>query len=145
MTKPWDGFGERLRAARHRAGLTQAQLSVKSGVGVRTVPAYETGTKPSLEEAQKIAEGLEVDVAWLLFGVTSENDIPAAIEQFIALNPKVTPEEAEQLRKVRWYHPHVELTLGMVEDAWREIRDAQSRGQAAEKPQIRPGRKPLAR
>lgn len=143
-TSPWTGFAGRLRETRVEVGLTQAQLGVKAEVGSRLVPSYENGAVPSLRESRRIAETLGVDLGWLLFGVPPQDDIPPAIEQFIAANAKVTAEEAEQLRKVRWYHPHIEMTLGMVEDAWREIRDAQQ-PEPSKALRIRPGRKPLAR
>lgn len=63
-------FAERLREARTAAKLTQADLSKKAGVTAATISAYESsdgnkGKNPSLENALKLAEGLNVSLDWL--------------------------------------------------------------------------------
>lgn len=64
-------FAERVKDARKKAGLSQAELAEKLGVGQNTVSNYEntTGSKgsaPKLETAAKIAEVLNVSLDWLV-------------------------------------------------------------------------------
>lgn len=63
-------FAERLREARTAAKLTQADLSKKAGVTAATISAYESadgnkGKNPSLENALKLAQALNVSLDWL--------------------------------------------------------------------------------
>lgn len=54
-------FADRLRAARDRAGLSQAQLARAAGVGDRTVASIEQGiNQPSWETACKLAAALGI-------------------------------------------------------------------------------------
>lgn len=69
-------FADRVKEARKNAGLSQAELATKLGVGQNTVSNYEntTGSKgsaPKLETAAKIAEVLNVSLDWLV-GMNSE-------------------------------------------------------------------------
>jgi len=60
--------GQRLKAARKRAGLTQAELAEKVGVGRVSIARIETGTrKPSMDLALTIARELDT-TAEALFG-----------------------------------------------------------------------------
>lgn len=81
-------FAERLREARTAAKLTQAQLSMKAGVTAATISAYESadgnkGKNPSLENALKLAQALNVSLDWLCgFSVRTEK---APIVDFLKL------------------------------------------------------------
>lgn len=70
-------FSQRLREARTAAKLTQAELSKKSGVTAATISAYESsdgkkGKKPSLENALKLAQVLNVSLDWLCGAVINK-------------------------------------------------------------------------
>ncbi len=66
-------FGERLRELRKSKGLTQEELAELSGVSRRMIGHYETVVKrPSIDKAQKIAQGLGVSVQVLM----GESGIP---------------------------------------------------------------------
>ena len=53
--------GERIRAARKSAGLTQAQLAEKSGVASISIHQYESGKRqPRIEQLKKIAVALGI-------------------------------------------------------------------------------------
>jgi transcriptional regulator with XRE-family HTH domain len=53
-------FGERLKAHRETAGLSQPQLAERSGVPVGTIRDYEQGRRaPLLETAAKLARALK--------------------------------------------------------------------------------------
>lgn len=64
-------FAERVKEARKKAGLSQAELAEKLGVGQNTVSNYENatgekGSAPKLETAAKIADILNVSLDWLV-------------------------------------------------------------------------------
>ena len=60
-------FNERLKALREERGLTQVQLSQKSGITTRMIQNYESGSnRPRYEGAEKLANALEVPVTELL-------------------------------------------------------------------------------
>lgn len=53
------GFGERLRAARIRAGLSVYELSARTGVSQSAISGYEAGERqPLLPTAQLLAAGV---------------------------------------------------------------------------------------
>ena len=71
-------FAERVKEARKRAGLSQAELAEKLGVGQNTVSNYENttggkGSAPKLETAAKIAEVLNVSLDWLVGSESTPN------------------------------------------------------------------------
>ncbi len=61
-------FGERLKAARERANLTQSKLAELSGISLRTIINWENGVrKPSnIEKLNKLAEVLHTTRSELL-------------------------------------------------------------------------------
>jgi len=60
---------DRLRAIRQRRGLTLAQLAERLGVTEGAVSHWETRRRlPSIEQVERIAVALEVDVAELVAG-----------------------------------------------------------------------------
>ena len=63
-------FGERVRARRQAAGLTQEALAHRAGVHRSYVGSLETGGRnPSLETIARLAAALEVDAAELVTGL----------------------------------------------------------------------------
>lgn len=64
-------IGERIKTARSNAGLTQRALAEKSGMATGTVQQYELGKRqPRIEQLQKIADALDVDINYLVHGKT---------------------------------------------------------------------------
>jgi transcriptional regulator with XRE-family HTH domain len=64
-------FGERLRAARKRRGLSQRQLALAAGPGLSSayISRLESGYRaPSLNAIEKLAAGLDLDPAFLRTG-----------------------------------------------------------------------------
>ena len=60
-------FNDRLKKLREDKGLTQAELSKRSGISVRMIQKYEAGiARPRWDASEKIANALEVPVAELL-------------------------------------------------------------------------------
>lgn len=59
-------FSERLKSLREERGLTQVQLSNLSGISSRMIQKYESGSRPQVDSAQKLAEALKISVSELL-------------------------------------------------------------------------------
>ena len=65
--RQWKNIGDRIREARTKLGLTQAQLAGWVGVSSQTVWAWEAGrVKPTHEHLEELAFRCEVSTAWLL-------------------------------------------------------------------------------
>lgn len=60
--------GERLRAARAKAGLTQEQVAARFGVETSTVSRWEKSSDPGTDRISELAELYGVSAAWLAFG-----------------------------------------------------------------------------
>lgn len=69
-----------LREARRRAGLTQVELSAKSGVGQTAISKIEVGvvTDPSFETVRRLADALNMDPRALRFGARQPESGAAA-------------------------------------------------------------------
>ena len=63
-------LGERIRYGRKRRVLTQAELAQAAGVALITANRLENDAieNPRPETIRKLAQVLDVDPAWLLFG-----------------------------------------------------------------------------
>ena len=63
-------LGQRLRHARQRAVMTQAELAQAAGVALITANRLENDAidNPRPETVRRLARALGVDPAWLLFG-----------------------------------------------------------------------------
>lgn len=60
-------FGEKLKNARLAMNLSQSEMSEKSGISERSIYTYEqTGTMPRSGNIRRLAEVLNVSVAYLL-------------------------------------------------------------------------------
>ena len=72
-----ESWGNRLRQARNKKDLTQAQLAELVAHGQSAVGQWETGqTQPKLDVIEKLAGALDVTAPWLAFGhvCTGPND-----------------------------------------------------------------------
>lgn len=71
-------MGDRLEMTRRRRVLTQADLAKKAGVSLITVTRLESSNieaNPRVDTVRRLAEALDVDPSWLLFG---DEDLKAA-------------------------------------------------------------------
>lgn len=69
-------FGQRVRAARQKAGLTQSQLAEKIDASVNHISAIERGVYETRTDTLKsLAVALGTSADYLLFG-TQENNTP---------------------------------------------------------------------
>jgi transcriptional regulator with XRE-family HTH domain len=65
--RQWKNIGDRIKEARNKLGLTQAQLGLQVGVSSQTVWAWESGrVKPTHEHLEELAFRCQVSTAWLL-------------------------------------------------------------------------------
>jgi SOS-response transcriptional repressor LexA len=70
-------LGQRIRARREAAGLTQEKLATHCGVSRAAVAQWEAGvTRPSLDNLVKAADTLGVWLSWLTMGDQSLPDTP---------------------------------------------------------------------
>jgi len=86
-------FGNRLREARFRAGLSQSELEELSGIPKARLSRYENGhVEPSIQTLSRLAKSLNVSEAALL------GDERAILERFFAVLAErgVTVESPEQ-------------------------------------------------
>lgn len=73
-------FAEKLKAARKAAGLTQKELSERTGISYRSIQSWEAGTRPqTLESVRKVADAL---------GTTSEALLSEADQYIVEANEK---------------------------------------------------------
>ncbi|MCA9033120.1 MAG: helix-turn-helix transcriptional regulator [Planctomycetaceae bacterium] len=60
-------FGNRLREAREKKGLSQAEMAQKSGLQPSAVSHFESGRRaPSFDNLRKLADALSVTIDFLL-------------------------------------------------------------------------------
>ncbi|TWT12062.1 helix-turn-helix domain-containing protein [Streptococcus sp. sy004] len=72
----------RIRELRQQLGITVRQMSVTTGISIRSLEAYHQGTTPSIHTIEKIAKTYNVNPAWLV-GWSDNLDVaeePAYIE-----------------------------------------------------------------
>ena len=90
-------FGEKLREARKKCGLTQAELAKKANVGMKTISNYENGsTYPQNREVYTVlSQILGVDVDYL----KNENDafVDAAQKKYGYRGKKQAMELVEEM------------------------------------------------
>lgn len=93
--------GQRIKAARMKAGLTQKELSTKLGVSESFIAQYETDKRnPKIETLEKIAHALDVHPGELQ-GFVNYGDDPWAPGYDIWAPPGISPERLEHLRDLR--------------------------------------------
>lgn len=69
-------IGTRLREARQRRFLTQAELSKETGVQIVTISRIENdrgASHPHITTVRKLANALDVEPFWLMFGEASDD------------------------------------------------------------------------
>lgn len=99
MESDLDGLGRRLAATMERIGLTQGEVSRRTGMRPETISRYVGGTTPRVGELIKIATVLGVSVDWLLGMDRDERDPDPDVVAFIARNPDLSIPEVTYLRR----------------------------------------------
>ena len=94
--------GGKIKAARKDIGLTQDQLAQKSGVATITIRQYETGKRqPRLEQLQKIADALEIPIAFFV----SMTELEKA---FFALNKDGQAEAIKRIKELAQFPQYID-------------------------------------
>jgi transcriptional regulator with XRE-family HTH domain len=70
-------IAQRLKETRQRKGLTQNELSIRSGVHEKAIAKYERGAgMPGADSIVKLAQALEISADYLLFPYAKPNGVP---------------------------------------------------------------------
>jgi transcriptional regulator with XRE-family HTH domain len=78
-------FGEKVKEARRSLNLSQAELAEKTGISERSLYTYEQlGTIPRKSNIKKIADALNVTVAYLMDGDETDKQSNMDEELFLA-------------------------------------------------------------
>lgn len=102
-------LGEKIKFARERAGMTQAELGKTCETTKQTIYKYETGvvTNIPLDRLQQMADALGVSSAYLMGWEEETSDEPLLTEEEIELVDlfRLIPKDAQQtiLHKLRAY------------------------------------------
>ena len=76
-----ESTGSRIKIARERQGVTQAELAEKMGVTPQTISQYERNIiNPKPETIKKFADALGVDARWLEVGEYEDNSLSGISE-----------------------------------------------------------------
>ncbi|ACX51844.1 transcriptional regulator, XRE family [Ammonifex degensii KC4] len=115
--KGTDDLGLRIKFARLRKGLTQAELAQKLNVHPETLGKYERGTnRPDAETLRKLADILEVSTDFLVGRTNDPSPIPSSLDADVETYlekivkgeipihfdgvERITPEVLEDLRTI---------------------------------------------
>jgi Zn-dependent peptidase ImmA (M78 family)/transcriptional regulator with XRE-family HTH domain len=111
--------GAVVRWARDRAGLERAQLAqrIGQGLGAEHIAAWESGgARPTLAQAEKLAEKLRVPFAILFMSEPPEIEIPLPDLRTVAGTPRARPTPefldviSDCLLRQSWYRENQERT-----------------------------------
>ena len=74
-------FGDRLKEARQKRGLSTKQLAETCGITAGGLAHHEAGRRdyPNAETLGKLAAALDVSIDWLVTGETSDRGAPASM------------------------------------------------------------------
>ena len=121
-------IGERIRALRLDAGMTQEELAQRIGLKKQNISRYENSrVEPNIRTAKRIAEALGVSLEEMAVGVTvSDTPISSELEQFSSA-AILTEDEQELLAK---YQQLTELNKGRVLQQIDTLIESQKQGGA---------------
>lgn len=107
-------FARRLKEARAASKLTQTELSKLSGVTPATISAYECadglkGKNPSLDNALKLAQALNVSLDWLCGSIVSSPKIQITdfLKLLVRLNENITSVSVDEVNFAIGIHREV--------------------------------------
>ena len=88
-----ESTGSRIKIARERQGVTQAELAEKMGVTPQTISQYERNIiNPKPETIKKFADALGVDARWLEVGEYEDNSLSGEEQQLLRYFRIMSPE-----------------------------------------------------
>lgn len=98
MTVSSANFPERLRAARDRRGVSQADLAAKSGFEPSAISHFESGRRsPSFENLRRLADALNVSTDYLLGRDEHVGAAGPAAQKLYRNAEKLTERDLEQI------------------------------------------------
>ena len=121
-------IGERIRALRLDAGMTQEELAQRIGLKKQNISRYENSrVEPNIRTAKRIAEALGVSLEEMAVGITvPETPISSDLEQYSSA-AILTEDEQELLAK---YQQLTELNKGRVLQQIATLIESQKQGDA---------------
>lgn len=88
-----ESTGSRIKIARARQGVTQAELAEKMGVTPQSISQYERNIiNPKPETIKKFADALGVDARWLEVGEYEDNSLSGEEQQLLRYFRIMSPE-----------------------------------------------------
>ncbi|MBI5668042.1 MAG: helix-turn-helix transcriptional regulator [Chloroflexi bacterium] len=95
-------FGERIRKARERLGITQETLAERSGKDQRAISEYENGKRRlSAIDLPVFAKALDVPILYFFEGEINRNDFDAALlQEFNKLPTEAAKASAIELVRI---------------------------------------------
>jgi transcriptional regulator with XRE-family HTH domain len=118
-------FGQRLRATRVKAGMSQSDLEVISGIPKARLSRYENGhVAPSIQTLERLAKALQVSEASLL------GDERALMEEFFSVLTVrgVRIASSDQAQALGGAVADMARALGMVDEEAAAASDGSSSG-----------------
>jgi transcriptional regulator with XRE-family HTH domain len=118
-------FGQRLRATRVKAGMSQSDLEVISGIPKARLSRYENGhVAPSIQTLERLAKALQVSEASLL------GDERALMEEFFSVLTArgVRIASSDQAQALGGAVADMARALGMVDEEAAAASDGSSGG-----------------
>lgn len=90
-------LGERLRYCRRQMGWTQEQLAVQAGTNQAVIQKIENGKSLRPRKIDEIADVLEVNPAWLMFGDDKVTPMGDDARELAELWMRLSPRERERI------------------------------------------------
>lgn len=110
-------IGERIRAARKKAGLTQNELAEKLGISQTGIGQWELGLRnPKIESIKKIASVLEIPFETLILDDGNESSNTMRMDETNNQKDLRTNKDEERNRKVDDLTVHVVETMIILMD-----------------------------
>lgn len=88
ILKKMPKLSERLKFIRAEMNLSQVELAEKAGTTQQAIQQAEKGKARQPRYLHKLAQALDIDVDWVIFGETSQSQKPKTAEQNSGLNDK---------------------------------------------------------
>lgn len=121
-------IGERIRALRLDAGMTQEELAQRIGLKKQNISRYENSrVEPNIRTAKRIAEALGVSLEEMAVGVSVSDAPLSSPDSELFSNSAILTEDEQEL--VSKYQQLTELNKGRVLQQIDMLLEGQSEGE----------------